>query len=153
MIQCYDQDGETITVSPEDVLFRPAAYGVLIENEQVLLETNPETGLLHPPGHILESHETPTQAIKHHLRNFAGLTPLIGPLLFIEDKYLVKKNLDEVWHLSLLYYALDRPPYSSMTISEMEASGANWLPLADLTRPHLQFGYDAIQAGRLRLRL
>ncbi len=152
MIHCYDQDGELVAVPADDVVFRPAAYGILIENEQILLASNPQTGLWQPPGRILEPHETPTHALKHHLRRLAGLTPLVGPLLYVEDQH----RLDEkgrAWHLSVLYYALDRPPYPTMDLTEMETFAAAWVPLADVKRLNLQFGYNAIQAGRLRLTL
>jgi ADP-ribose pyrophosphatase YjhB (NUDIX family) len=151
-ILCYDGHGNEVTVSSDAVIFRPAAYGILIENEQVLLTSHRQTGLWHPPGSILETHETPTQSLKHHFRRVAGLAPLVGPLLFVEDQY----RLDEqecAWQLSVLYYALDRPLYSTMSVSEMDLFEANWIPLAELRRSNVQFGYDAIQAGRLRLRL
>jgi ADP-ribose pyrophosphatase YjhB (NUDIX family) len=149
---CYDRNGEAVTVPVDSLLFRPAVYGILIENEQILLTTDSETGLWQPPGHILESHETPTQALKHHLRRVAGLTPLVGPLLFVEDQHLIDAD-QQAWHLSLLYYALDRPPYFKMAFNEMETFEATWVPLADVKRPNIQFGFDAIQAGQLRLKL
>jgi ADP-ribose pyrophosphatase YjhB (NUDIX family) len=152
MIYCYDKAGEAIAVSPDAIIFRPAAYGILIENEQILLVSDPDTSLWHPPGHILEAHETPTQALKHHLRQVVSLTPLIGPLLFVEDQYRIDEA-DQAWHLSLLYYALDRPPYSAVTLGEMETSEVKWVRLAELERPNLQFGYEAIQAACLRLKL
>ncbi|MFO7540045.1 MAG: NUDIX domain-containing protein [Chloroflexota bacterium] len=152
MIYCYDRNGKAVMVPSDAVVFRPAAYGILIENEQILLATDNHTGLWHPPGHILEPHETPTQALKHYLRHIAGLTPLIGPLLFVEDQYRVDEK-EQAWHLSLLYYALDRPSYSTITLGEMETSEAQWVRLSELKRPKLQFGYEAIQAARLRLKL
>jgi 8-oxo-dGTP diphosphatase len=152
LIYCYDRDGEAVSVPADSLLFRPAVYGILIENEQILLSTDRQTGLWHPPGHILEPHETPAQALTHHLRRVAGLTPLVGPLLFVEDQYLLHEN-QQPWHLSLLYYALDRPPYFKMALNEMETFEATWVPLTQVKRPNLQFGFDAIQSGQLHLKL
>jgi 8-oxo-dGTP diphosphatase len=152
MIYCYDGHGKEVAVSSDAVTFRPAAYGILIENEQVLLTEHSQTGLWQPLGSILEAHETPTQALKHHFRRMAGLSPLVGPLLFVEDQYRLDEN-NRAWHLSVLYYALDRPLYSTITVGETDHLETSWVPLAALERSKMQFGYDAIQAGRLRLRL
>lgn len=152
MIYCYDRNGTAVAIPPDAVAFRPAAYGLLIENEQILLSTDAHTNLWHPPGHRLEPHETPTQALKHHLHKVAGLTPLIGPLVFVEDQYRVDEE-GQAWHLSLLYYALNRPPYSTITLGDMETSDVKWVRLAHLERSNLQFGYEAIQAARLHLKL
>jgi 8-oxo-dGTP diphosphatase len=152
MIHCYDGQGNEVAVPSEAVVFRPAAYGILIENEQVLLTRQSDTGLWQPPGTILETQETPTQALKQYFRRVAGLSPIIGPLIFVEDLYRITEG-GQAWHLSVLYYALDRPPYSSLTLVKKEQVQAEWLPLARLERSLLQFGYDALQAARLRLRL
>jgi ADP-ribose pyrophosphatase YjhB (NUDIX family) len=152
MIHCYDVAGNTVVVPPDKVIFRPAAYGILIENDQVLLTSHSKTNLWHPPGTILEPDETPAQALKQHFRHIAGLTPLVGPLLFVEDQYRLDED-KQAWHLSVLYYVLERPLYSTMTASDMEMHEANWVRSGELKRPRFQFGYEAVQAGRLRLKL
>lgn len=152
-IICYDWEGNAHSVAVEHVQFRPAVYGIFIENDQVLLVRHPHTDRWQPPGGILRSDETPSQAVRHYFRQITGMTPRLGPLLSIDDQYLIDEN-EQAWHLSVLYYALDRPEATVATLTEIESSAQpEWVHLAQLRREDLQLGYDAIEAARLRLSL
>lgn len=152
MIRCYTPQGQAVTVDPKSVTFSPAVYGLLLENDQVLL-VNPVNRLLHPPGGILSARETPSQAVQAFFRHFVGITPLLGPLVFVEDQYRVDDE-GEAWHLSVMYYALERPPGTVITLLDTPAiNQPEWVPLATLRREQLQFGYEAIHAAWLRLKL
>ena len=150
---CYDIHGNAVPVAPESITFRPAVYGIFIENSQVLLQKQPQTGLWHPPGTMLAASDTPTQVIRHYLRQLTGLTPVIGSLLFVEDQYFIDEER-RAWKLSALYYGLERPLTTATALTESEeATQTDWVPLADLQREQFQFGYEAVQAGKLQLKL
>ena len=150
-IRCYDEDGRAFPVSPEAITFRPAVYGIFIENEAVLLMRHPRTERWQPPGGILGDVDTPTQAVRHHFRNLTGITPVLGPLLCSEERYVLDSER-RAWHLSPLYYALERPPMTATTLAELSGEQeTSRVPLADLRREDMQFGYDAVQAAILRL--
>lgn len=148
-IICHDVHGKTVPVAPEALLFRPAVYGVFIENNQVLLQKHADTNLWRPPGVLLADNETPSQAIRHTFRRLTSMTPRLGPMLYVEDQYLVD-NEQRAWHLAVLYYALERP---STAANLSDASKLEWVALETLQRQQMQFGYEAVQAGRLRLKL
>ncbi|MFQ5398825.1 MAG: hypothetical protein ACE5E7_04420 [Anaerolineae bacterium] len=150
---CYDPQGNAVPVAEKDIAFRPAVYGIYLEHDQVLLLRDPATGLLRPPGSMLADHEAPTQAIRHHFRRVAGVMPLLGPLLYVENQYRVDED-GRAWHLSVLYYALD-PATTRLTPSTLarKTQGPEMVPVKGLERSQLLFGYEAIQAGRLRLQL
>jgi ADP-ribose pyrophosphatase YjhB (NUDIX family) len=148
-ILCHDVSGGTFPVAPEALFFRPAVYGIFIENSQVLLQKQPQTMLWQPPGTILAENETPTQAVRHIFRRLTGMTPRVGVMLYVEDQYVMDSDR-RAWHLSVVYYALERPS-TAATISD--SSKIEWVPLDELDRSQMQFGYEAVQAGRLRLKL
>lgn len=54
---CYDVDGNTVSVSPGALLFRPAVYGIFIENNQILLVRDAASNLWQPPGAPLAENE------------------------------------------------------------------------------------------------
>lgn len=150
-IRCYDEDGRSVPVAPEAITFRPAVYGIFIENDTVLLWRHPRTQRWQPPGGILDDLQTPDQAVRYHFRNLTGITPLLGPLLYTEDRYVLDRDR-RAWHLSHLYYALDRPPLTSTTPAELSGEQEiSAVPLAELRRQDMQFGYDAVQAAVIRL--
>ena len=152
-IVCYDIYGNAVPVTAESITFRPAVYGIFIENEQILLQKQPQTDLWHPPGTMLSVSDTPTQVIRHHFRQIMGLTPAIGSLLFVEDQYFLDEER-RAWKLSAMYYGLERPLSSATALAEAEENTqTQWVPLADLQREQFQFGYEAIQAGKLQKKL
>lgn len=144
----YDFSGTPHYAPIEEILFRPASYGIFIENHHILLVQHPETGLWHPPGGVLNSHQTPAQKVRSHFRRVMGLVPEVGPLVFVEDQHVF--NDDQAWHLSALYYALRRPTAVSSSVSEPTSKLTRaWIDLEELQREKLQFGYEAIRAGQL----
>ncbi len=153
-ITCYDREGTAQPVPIEEIGFRPAVYGIFIENDQVFLLRHPETGLLYPPGEILAEDEPPSQLIRRYFRKLTGLVLQLGPLVFVEDQYVIDDE-GQAWQLSLLYYALERPTITlAPTMAEVdEYEQPEWAPLDNLRREQMQFGYEAIQAARLRLKL
>ncbi len=151
MVQIFNDQGQAQAVASKDLVFRPAVYGIFIELDQVLLLRNPETQLLFPPGRIINENEEPTQAIRHYFRELANITPALGSLLFIETQY--RQENDQAWQLSALYYAIERPSLASISFSEDTTLQPEWLPLNSLERTQFQFGYEAVQAGKLHLQL
>jgi ADP-ribose pyrophosphatase YjhB (NUDIX family) len=151
-VRCYDAAGNVVAIAPETLTFRPAVYGIFIENQQVVLLAHPQTKLWYPPGRILQSHEIPSQVVRHTFRQVTDMMPALGPLLFVEDQYRID---DEqcAWHLSVLYYALSRTEIAAATFSGRSAAPQyEWVPLSALKREHMMFGFEAVQTGRLRLR-
>lgn len=148
-IICYDVHGNRVPVAPEALLFRPAAYGLFMENNQVLLLKHEDTGLWYPPGKMLADNETPAQAVRYTFRKLSGMTPQLGSLIYVEDQYFVDGER-RAWQLSVMYYGLERPS-AAATLTESEAM--TWVPLDELSRRDMQFGFEAIQAGRLQFKL
>jgi len=152
-IVCYDIHGNAVPVAAESVTFRPAVYGIFIENSQVLLQKQTQTGLWHPPGTILITSNPPTQVIRHYFRQITGLTPVIGSLLFVEDQYFLDEER-RAWKLSAMYYGLERPLTTATSLTEEEeTTQTQWVPRTDLQREQFQFGYEAVQAGKLQQQL
>jgi len=152
-VRCYDAAGNAVAVAPEAITFRPAVYGIFIENQQVILLAHPQTKLWYPPGRILQNHEVPTQVVRHTFRQVTDMMPALGLLLFVEDQYRVDEN-GRAWHLSALYYALNRAEVTPTTFSGLASTPQyEWIPLSALRRERILFGYEAIQAGRLGVRL
>ena len=149
---CYDLHGHQHPVAVDDLIFRPAAYGIFIENNHILLAQNKTTQLWHPPGGVLESGATPIQSIRQSFTQIVGTVPHIGSLVFVEDQYLYQDN--QGWHLSAMYHALYRPTASTTSLFETaDETKWAWFEVTELQREQLQFGYEAIKAGHLYLKL
>lgn len=142
----FDPWGELQQAPPTAVLFRPAAYGILIENNQILLQRQPETGGWTLPGGIVPAAETPTQTLRQAVRLAAGFVPEVGPLLFVETLYRLEDNA--AWRLAALYFHLSRPGATYAMIDFDTPARPEWVSLNTLPREQLQSGYDAIRAAQ-----
>jgi hypothetical protein len=151
VIWCYDALGTAIPVAPERLVYRPAVYGLFVEHGKVWLLRHAANGYFYPPGVILLEYHTPLHALLAHLRQLTGLTLAAGPLLFLEEQYRID-DAGQAWHLSAMYFAVHRPPLAvTMPVETGTVPDAEWLPLNDVTREQMQFGYQAIQAARRAL--
>ncbi|GAB4155783.1 MAG: hypothetical protein Fur0021_23500 [Candidatus Promineifilaceae bacterium] len=142
----FDSWGKLQQAPPTTVLFRPAAYGILIENNQILLQRQPETGAWTLPGGIVPAAETPTQTVRQAVQLAAGFVPEVGPLLFVETLHRLEDNA--AWRLAALYFHLSRPKLTYAMVDFDTPTRPEWISLNTLLREQLQSGYDAIRAAQ-----
>lgn len=150
-ITCYDVYGNHVSVAISDIAYRPAVYGIFMENERVLLATHSATGLWHPPGLVLTTSLRPDQAIRHYFQQQLRLLPELDALLWLEERHLLDEE-GQAWSLSMLYYGLKRP-FDTKSVAVKTGALLQWVPLDEVERTRMQFGYDAIQAGKLHWQL
>jgi ADP-ribose pyrophosphatase YjhB (NUDIX family) len=147
---CFDDHGRATHVPPAEVTFCPAVYGVLLENNQVLLHLHPATGLWLLPGGVVDTHDRPEQALGRYFRAASSVTPVTGSLLLVEEQYRIDEK-GRAWHLPVLYYAVTRPPAGSRSLIDFEnPKQPEWVALDTLVPEQLQFGYDAIRLAQAR---
>lgn len=149
---CYNWQGEVVAVAADALKSRPAVHGVFIENGRVLLLHHSPTNLYYLPGGMVDSHERPSDALRHFFRQVTGIMPMLGTLLYTEERFFVDEA-ERPWQLMAMYYALQRPSTLIATLPEWESDlRSEFVPLETLKRQQLLFGYDAIQAARQRAR-
>ena len=145
---CCDSLGKIVPIPQEDLLFRPAVYGILLENKQVLLQAHLETGRWHLPGGFVEREQAPDQALRQHFRAATGMMPLIQSVVMVDDLFHYDGQYG--YRLSVLYYLLDRPNSGLVNLIDFNNEARpEWTPLSSLDRADMQFGYDAIQNAQL----
>lgn len=148
---CYDVYGNAVSVGASDIVFQPAVYGIFMENERVLLAKHPTTGLWHPPGVVLTMPLRPEQAIRRYFQQQLRLVPKVEALLWLEERYVVDEQ-QQAWGLSMVYYGLKRP-FDAKSVAAKTGALLHWVPITEVGRTHMQFGYDALQAGKLHQQL
>jgi ADP-ribose pyrophosphatase YjhB (NUDIX family) len=152
-ILCADPHGLMVPVSEKNITFRPVVYGILIENNQILLQRNAVSFLWQPPGGTVLAGETPKQALRQHVRLATGIIPQIGTTLLVESTYRID-NQEQAWHDSILYYNLARPTVGFAGLIDFDnVDRPEWVSVNQLRREQMQFGFNAIEAGKTRLRM
>ena len=142
---CVDLHGRPTAVPTAELQFSLAVYGLLIENNRVLLQVEPATGLYYPLGGRFAAEMPPVQALRQLVYAATGISPVVGKLLLMREE-LVLDGAQRPWRLCASYYALQRPLTGrSHLIDFSTAAKPEWFPLAKLTRQQMQFGYEAVQ--------
>lgn len=146
-IACLTGGGELILVAASDLQFGVVVYGILIENQRVLLRRNAETGLWQPPGGHLVGRQAPDQGVRSLFRAQTGL--VCDPIrrLFLETQHRIDSQ-GMAWELAVIFYELQRHPGSMITLPPDGGDQPAWLPLAELSRDECHTGYEAIREAQ-----
>ncbi|HSM57273.1 MAG TPA: hypothetical protein VK879_14070 [Candidatus Sulfomarinibacteraceae bacterium] len=139
--------------SAEEVVFRPAVYGVLIQNQRVLLQQGTQSGLWRPVGVVLANGQTPLQALCAQFRAVVHFSPRPGPLIYMEERRSTDGE-GRCWRLSLLYYLVHAAPGIATETDPSpvnDAQQVSWFSVHELSRDQMEFGYVAIQTALRRL--
>jgi len=113
--------------------FRVALYGVLVENNKVLLATTrvPSGLITNFPGGGLELGEAPIEAVPREFREETGLEVAVKELLFCSQ--LFQQN-PEYPHEQLMhiYYRVERTGGALIDGNNDDVAGVSWLSPDDL---------------------
>ncbi len=147
-VAVVDNHGRVQFVPQASVRYSPAVYGVLVEENRALLCVHSVSGFYLFPGGRVTTGQTVEEAVRQRFRAATGITPYVQGLLLVEEA-LVLDEESRPWHLTLLYYRLSRPPVGQMGLIDFENSAKpDWVPLNQLERNQMQFGYDALLLAR-----
>lgn len=150
-VVCYDPHGQPVPVVASALTFCPAVYAVFIENNEILLLEDVQSGELSWPGGMLQVGERPYHTVSRIYHLLTGIVPLVGPLISMEDLYQVDGN-GRAWQISAMFYWLERPSATSLSLTAMnDNSQPRMVPAVSIRRSQLQFGYQALQAAMRRL--
>jgi ADP-ribose pyrophosphatase YjhB (NUDIX family) len=142
-VACLTSEGKLILVPADELHYGVVVYGILIENERVLLRRNLETGLWEPPGGHLVGRQAPRQGVRSLFRAQTGLVCEPERRLLLESQHRIDIR-GEAWELAVIHYALQRNPGSTLTLPPDERIQPVWIQLRELKREEMAAGYEAI---------
>ncbi len=131
-IVCADLKGRVASYPSKDVRFRPAAYGILRDNNQILLSRSRFTGLWDFPGGGVNPFELMADGMVREFFEETSLTIICGDLVYVAEGFIAM--FGHPFH-SLRYY------YRCRLQSDGDRQGAadphelmelRWWPLAEL---------------------
>lgn len=145
-VACLTSEGQLVSVPASELHDGVIVYGILIENQRVLLRRNLETGLWEPPGGHLVGRQVPEQAVRSLFRAQTGLVCDPQQRLLLESQHRIDVR-GEAWRFAVIYYALQRNPGSTVTLPPDDSTGPAWVQLEELRREEVHAGYEAIQVA------
>lgn len=102
-IQCPDFSGELGWYEAKSVRFRPAAYGLLIHEQKILMTHSRFTGLWDFPGGGVEAFESMAGGMAREFREETGLEVNPGDLVYVAEGYIAM--FGHPFHSLRFYYA------------------------------------------------
>ncbi len=142
-INCPDLSGHDHAFSPDTLRFRPAAYGLLIHRQKILLSLSRFTGKWDLPGGGVEPWEDTSAGMIREFYEETGVRVNAGPLLHFEENFI--SFFGRPFHSLRFYYrvemAQDEDPELNPEHSEL--LDLRWWPQLALPEEDMN-GYEAM---------
>jgi len=135
MITCNAFLGGTHSVPLENLVFRPAVYGIIVGDGKMMVVTNRRTGKLWFPGGGVELGERMETALKREVREETGIEIEVGDFEGFEENFFYYDPLDEAFHSLLFFYRCTPKtfiPVPSHLVDDGEATNPHWVELGNL---------------------
>ena len=114
MVTCKNRlTGETKEVPAEKLRFRPAAYGVIIHEGNVLLNTAWDGHDF--PGGGIELGESIRDGLLREIKEETGVAVDVGPLLYVGEHFFIANFVADTYIHSLFYYFLCSNPKGELS--------------------------------------
>lgn len=133
-IDCFDLWGRAVAVPAGQVVIRPAAYAIIVQDGRLLALRGRATGKLHLPGGGLEPGETLEQALHRELGEETGLEAAVEGFLFFTEHFFYTQSGHAYHGLSFFYRCAITGGVllADELVNDDFAERPRWLPVADL---------------------
>ncbi len=134
-ITCNAFLGGTHSVPLEKLVFRPAVYGIIINDGKMMVVTNRRTGKLWFPGGGVELGERLEAALKREVREETGLEIEVDSFEGFEENFFYYDPLDEAFHSLLFFYKCTPKtfvPIPSHLVDDGEVTQPRWVEIEKL---------------------
>lgn len=129
--------GEPVSVPVERLVFRPSAYGILIQEGSVLVVKTRSADKFFFPGGGVEVDEVMTEGLQREFMEEVGIVVEVGDLFHFEENFFYYQPTDGAWHGLLFFYfcstreAVDEGRQTPDP-HEKEVASIHWVRIAEL---------------------
>ena len=149
MVECITTDGRKKMVRRDELVLRPAAYGIIVNEGKVLLMKMHHTGKHHPPGGGIGVGEKAEEALRREIREETGIEVEIERFARFEELFFYYDPSETAYH-GLHFYYVCRPKTLELlddALVEDDAAGKpRWVKIDELQAQDFQAHGDVILA-------
>jgi 8-oxo-dGTP diphosphatase len=138
---CTTLFGDTKEIDSQELILRPAVYGIIGHEEKLLLVNTKSTGKWFFPGGAIEKGELIKDALRREIYEETGITVEVGKLFKVHESFFYydpwKKGFQ---NLSLIFLCDPTTLEVSDAFNEKrdEAEKAQWIKIDSLLPEHFQ---------------
>lgn len=150
VVECITLDGHKKTVQKDDLILRPAAYGIIGHEGKLLLLKMQHTGKYHLPGGGVSVGETIEDTLQREIREETGIEIEVGRFAHFEEIFFYYDPSDRAYH-GLHFYYICRPKTLGLLgddqVNDGSAEKPRWVNVEHL------YAHDFQSCGKVILEL
>lgn len=145
---CHDINNQETEVPIEKITWRPSAYGILIEDNKILLSK--QYGGYDFPGGGLEIWETVEEGMKREFKEETGILVEAGQIVHAQTSFFVPSYGLGHWNCVLVYFLCQkiRGDFSIEGFDEYEKQYADmpeWIDIGDIEKIKFINAVDSVK--------
>lgn len=148
MVECITLFGDKKLIPKDDLIFRPAGYAIIINNDKILLCNTKSTGKYWFPGGAVELGENIEDATKREVLEETGIFVELDKLIYFKEIFFYYDPLNQAYHnLSFFYLckAFNIKLLEDHQVDlEDESNKPRWVDLNVLKKEDFQPGVEEI---------
>ncbi len=136
-IKCRNNFGKIVEISREKFIFRPSAYGLIVQRGKIVTLRNKSNGKIWFPGGGIEVGERITRGLRREIKEETGLDVRIGNLMLARENFFYYQPLDEAYHAFLFFYYCQRRSGRLKTddqVDDLESKKPRWTDLQKIKK-------------------
>ena len=141
-IKSKDLFGKFVLVSAEKFTKRIGVYGLLLNNDSILMQRHPELNVFGLPGGEVENIETLNQALRREFLEETGLTVSVKNLLTVTDEFFSVSDIH--YHSFNIFYYVKLQGGKILTNGNGDDTAeVKFIPLKDLGPEKTQWAFHS----------
>lgn len=146
-IECITLSGQIKRIPVEKLIFRPAVYAILLQEQKILLLKMKATGKYHLPGGGVELGERNEAALRREILEETGIEIRVERLAHFEELFFYYDPSGRAYH-GLHFYYLCEPLTNALVRDDQVEDGSTecprWVALDALKAEDFQHGGEDV---------
>lgn len=141
MIECITLYGKKKLVPKNKLIFRIAAYSIMVDNDKILLMNTKRTGKYFFPGGGVELGESVEDALERETKEETGLDIEIKRFFKLIETFFYYDPMDEAYHNFSLFFICKPKTLNLLDDSQVqddEAEKPRWIDIKKLKMNNFQ---------------
>lgn len=146
-VECKTLDGHSRLVPVNTLTLRPAAYALIVQQDQVLLLRMKHSGKYHLPGGGIHVGERIIETLKRETREETGVEIEVGKLVHFAELFFYYDPSGQAYHGLHFYYSCRAQTMELLADSEVKDGSAaqpRWVAIQKLRAEEFQSEGEAI---------